>query len=337
MITRREAAAFLGFGMAAAALRPARAGEAVRPFQDWASLDALFEDAREAWRVPGFAIAIVRDGAVAYARGFGHRDEARTQAVTPRHAFRCASTTKAFTSASAAILAAEGALDWDEPARTYLPGFRMAGGPAYDSIGLRDMLSHRTGLARHDLVWSNAPGLTREALLRRLPHLDVVAPPRAKHLYNNLMFMLAGHAVERVAGVAWEEFVRTRIFDAIGMARSNLSTDEMGRDGDHAIGHALDEARRPVAIPLRPADAIGPAGAVNSTVRDMAEWIRLQLGQGTLGSVRLWGPAEAEAMHEPLIGTGGKPDFPEFGRGFYGLGCAWTAIAAGCAWRTAAT
>jgi CubicO group peptidase (beta-lactamase class C family) len=323
VITRRQGlAAFganallgIGSGMAARPRTTPRASQC-----QWAWYEAYLDKARSDWRAPGLAIAIVKDGAMVFSKGLGVANVERGTPVTADTLFGIGSTTKAFTAAGIAMLVDQGKLDWGAPVRHYLPSFQLGHGDDYASASLRDMMSHRTGLARHDLLWYNNKALTRANLLARLPYLDTYAPLRASYQYNNLMVMLAGHALEQVAGQSWEAFTKARILAPLGMERSGLSLEEMARDGNFANGHRLRDGVTPYSIPLRPEDPIGPAGALNTSVNEMAKWVALQLGRGTLGGLKLFSAGQSNAMWEPLISTGGVPSSPELTRGFYGLG-----------------
>jgi CubicO group peptidase (beta-lactamase class C family) len=325
MVNRRQAIKWLGLGVTSAIGFTPHAVQAARKrattTQDpWAEYDAYLDKARQDWRVPGFGFAIIRDGATVYSKGFGVANVDTGQAVTADALFNIGSTSKAFTAAGVAMLVDQKRLDWDAPVRTYLPGFQLGQGDAYASTSLRDMLSHRTGLGRHDLLWYNNKDMTREGLLARLPYLETWAPLRAKYQYNNLMYMLAGHALERVAGTTWEEFTKSAIFSPLGMSRSSLSFDDMARDSNFCHGHRLRPDNSQYSIPLRPEDPIGPAGAVNSSVNEMAKWVAVQLAKGGSGSTRLFSAAQSTQMWEPLVPAGGVPSSPELTRGYYGLG-----------------
>lgn len=323
MISRRQGLATLGLGLMSSTLVGMSNGHA-RTLRNvpapWDWYDAYLERARADWRAPGLAIAIVQDGVTTYAKGFGLANVERGTPVNADTLFGIGSTSKAFTAAGIAMLVDQGKLDWDSPVRRYLPGFQLGQGDDYASVSLRDMMSHRTGLARHDLLWYNNKSLTRADLMARLPHLDTYAPLRASYQYNNLMVMLAGHALEKVAGVSWEEFTKTAILSPLGMTRSGVSLEAMARDGNFANGHRLRDNLSPFSIDLRPEDPIGPAGGVNTSANELAKWVALQLGRGTHNGVRLYSPAQSNAMWEPIVMAGGVPASPELTRGYYGLG-----------------
>ncbi|MDP2005180.1 MAG: serine hydrolase [Rubrivivax sp.] len=320
MSTRRHALAWTAGSLLAAAGARAWAQPAGAKVDPLADLDGWLEAQRIAWRVPGLAVALVQDGQVIYLKGFGFRDAAQSLPVNTETIFRGGSVTKAFGAATVAMLVDEGRMSWDAPVTTYIPELRFAGGDAYSAVSLRDMLSHHTGLPRHELLWYNNQSLTRQALVARLPHLEMTAPLRTRYQYNNLMVVLAGLAVERVTGQRWETFTRSRLLAPLGMTRVNLSALEMAADANHAVGHTRNGARKPVPVPLRHDPLLGPAGAVNASIGEFARWVQLQLGRGQFEGRRLLSPAAMAAMWEPLVATGPVPARADAPRSHVGLG-----------------
>jgi CubicO group peptidase (beta-lactamase class C family) len=320
MSTRRHALAWTAGGLLAASGARLWAQPAKATADPLAELDAWLEAQRIGWRVPALAVALVRDGQVVYLKAFGFRDAARSLPVDTETIFRGGSVTKAFGAATVALLVDEGRMSWDVPVTTYIPELRFAGGDAYGAITLRDMLSHRTGLPRHELLWYNNQRLTRQALVARLPHLEMSAPLRSRYQYNNLMVVLAGLAIERVTGQTWEAFTRSRLLAPLGMTRVHLSAPEMAADANHAVGHTRDGARQLVPVPLRHDPLLGPAGAVNASIGEFAKWVQLQLGRGRFEGRRLLSPAAMAAMWEPLVATGPAPAQADAPRSHVGLG-----------------
>src|SRR5215468_6078573 len=195
--------------------------------------DGFVEQVMKDWKVPGLAVAVVKDGKVIYAKGFGYRDVKKGLKVTPDTLFAIGSCSKAFTATAMAILADEGKLDWDKPVRNYLPDLMLHDGYATEHIRPRDLVTHQSGLPRHDMVWYGSP-LSRKELYDRLRYLEPSRPLHAKYQYNNLMFMTAGLLVERLSGVTWEQFVRTRILDPLGMKNTNFSVSDSEKSSDFA-------------------------------------------------------------------------------------------------------
>jgi CubicO group peptidase (beta-lactamase class C family) len=165
--------------------------------------DSFLEEAIKAWEVPGLAIAIVKNGEVIMTQGFGLRDVAHKLPVTPKTLFAIGSCTKAFTTFVMGTLVDEGKLDWDTPVRTYIPELQLHDRVATELLTPRDLVTHRSGLPRHDMVWYNAK-LSRKEVVGRLPYLEPTATIRNKFQYNNIMYMTAGYLVDRLTGGTWK-------------------------------------------------------------------------------------------------------------------------------------
>ncbi len=283
------------------------------------TIDALIEPALDGWRVPGLAVAIVQGDEV-WLKGFGYRDLERKLPVTPDTLFVGASTTKAFAAFGAGILVDQGKLDWDTPVDRYLPEFELFDRQTSAQVTLRDMLSHRTGLPRHDYVWYGNPAMTQQHLVASLASLELSQPLRSRWQYNNMMYLTAGYLIESVSGQTWEAFTRQQIFQPLGMTRSNFSVDDMARDKNAAKAYMENAEREVINIPLRQASNIGPAGSINSSARDYARWLRVNLNGGRIGDRQILAAATVDELHYPHITVRGKPEFAEFSHMHYALG-----------------
>jgi len=260
------------------------------------AIDAYAAKARAEWGAPGLALAIVRNDSVIFARGYGV-GQAGGRAVDENTLFAIGSSTKAFTTAALAMLADAGKFQWDDRAAPYLPGWQLGDPWVTREITIRDLVAHRVGLDRADFIWSGTD-FTRDDILRRQRYIGTNASFRLKFGYNNHMFLAAGTIVERLSGKTWDAFVRERIFDPLGMRRSNSSTKAFGSDPNVATPHARvgDSA---VAIPWHNIDNIAPAGSINSSAREMAEWVRFQLANGKWRGQQLVSERNMDEMHSP--------------------------------------
>ncbi|HBL27047.1 MAG TPA: serine hydrolase [Acidobacteria bacterium] len=257
----------------------------------------------ETWKVPGLALAVVRDGKVVLVEGYGVRDREKNLPVTAETLFAIGSSSKAFTTAALGMLVDEGKIEWDKPVRTWLPDFKLHDPFATERMTPRDLSSHRSGLPRHDLMWYGTSA-TRAELFSRLGDLEPSADFRTKWQYQNLMFLTAGYLVEKVAGKTWEDFIRERLFTPLGMTASNLSIAEMEKVENRSLGYQEKDEEEGGALevmPYRPIDAIGPAGSINSNVVDMAKWVQFQLGDGTWEGKTLLNRATLDELHRPVI------------------------------------
>ncbi len=286
-----------------------------------AGFDEFVQSAMKSWGVPGLAIAIVKDGKVVLAKGYGLRNIQANLPVTPDTIFAIGSSTKAFTTMAMGILVEEGKLAWDEPVTKYLPRFALKDEVAGRRMTPRDLVTHRSGLPRHDLVWYNAK-LSRPELVARLAYLEPNEDFREKFQYQNLMFLTAGHVTAEVAGASWEDVIRTRILEPIGMTNSNFAVSESQKSRDFATPYTLKD-KIALDIPFRVIDAMGPAGSINSSVNDMSKWLQLNLGGGTIGGKRIVAARQVEDMHRPQMVIQTFPGLfedPEIQQPSYGLG-----------------
>ena len=276
------------------------------------------------WNVPGVAISIVKDGETVLAEGFGFKDLENKKPMTPNTVLPIGSASKSFTSMSAAILVEEGKMEWDTPVNQYIPAFKMFDPVATAHISVRDMLCHRGGMPRHDLMWavSTHTSFTRKNLIHRLRHLENNAGFREKSQYQNHMFATVGYAVEKVAGVTWEEFVKERIMTPLGMNDSNFSVADSQKTADYGLPYRHDKDKNIKPATFMELGAPGPAGNINSTVNDMAKWMKLILGKGTFGDTTLVKEETVKEMHRPHMHHTIMPfEFPELL--FPSLGLGW--------------
>ena len=259
--------------------------------------DEYAEKARQAWEVPGMAIAVVKDDKIVFARGYGVRKVGDATPVDEKTQFAIGSSSKAFTSAAIAILVDEGKLKWDDRVTKYLPEFETYDPYVTRELTIRDLLTHRSGLERGDQLWYGTEN-SREEILRRTRYIKPTWSLRSTFGYQNLMYLAAGQVVEKVTGKTWDQFVAERIFAPLGMTSSNTSISAFKNGDNVSTPHSkVDESI--VAIPWRKIDNIGPAGSINSNVVDMANWVRLQLAGGTFDGKKVFGAAVAKEMHTP--------------------------------------
>ena len=294
-------------------------GAAVDPATKLAGIDELIDGALEKWQVPGLAVAVIADGKVAYAKGFGQRNVEQNLPMTADTLLPIGSITKSFTTLLMGMLVDEGKLDWDKPVRVYVPEFRTADDALAAQLTPRDLVTHRTGLPRHDLVWYNNQDLTRTQIVERLAYLGTSEGLRTRYQYNNLMFLAGGFLVEEITGKKWEDVARERIFTPLGMTRSTFWDYEAEKDADHARGYR-EKDDKILLMPFREVGNMGPVGSISSSANEMAKYAMLQLNRGKFGDKQLVQPATIREMHTPQMAVSALPEQPEVGPATYGLG-----------------
>jgi CubicO group peptidase (beta-lactamase class C family) len=235
------------------------------------------------------AIAVVMDDEIVLAHGFGMADLEENTPVTPETIFAIGSATKAFTSTLVGMMVDEGKMNWDDPVTRYLPYFTLnvESDDEKAEVTLRDVLSHRTGFTRMGLLFANGK-VPIEEILHDATMAEPFAKFREKFYYSNVMYMSAGVAAGKAAGTDWQTLVAQRIFRPLGMDSTTTSVSMAQTDPRLSLGYLWDEDLMVYEHrPMRPVDNIAPAGAINSNVLDMAQWVRLQLGEGEYDGQRL--------------------------------------------------
>jgi CubicO group peptidase (beta-lactamase class C family) len=272
------------------------------------------------WKVPGLAIAVVQNGQMVYSHGFGLGDVKSNLPVTPKTIFAIGSISKSFTSLSMGILNDEGKLDWDKPIRQYLPEFQMYDPVAGERMTPRDLISHRVGMAGHDLVWYSSD-FSREELVHRLRFLQSDHDFRSGYRYNNMLVVTAGYLVGKISGQTWEDFVRQHIFQPLQMNSSNFSVFESQKSSDFAQPYHKDEHTGIVSeTPFHPLSPVGPAGSINSNVEDMARYAIFQLGKGKVGEHQIVSEANLTLNHTAQVPMPAGLPSKEIGPRSYAMG-----------------
>ena len=270
-------------------------------------------------KVPGASIVIVKDKDVIFSKGFGFRDVDGKLPMTADTLMAIGSSTKAFTAFTLGTLVDQGQVEWDKPVRNYIPWFRLYDAQAGERLTPRVLVTHRSGLPRHDLVWYNNRTATREDLVRRLAYLPPTADLREKWQYNNMMFLTAGFLVETLTGKTWEDSVRTLVFDPLGMSRSNFSVLESQKDKDFALPYDERDGKI-VKIPFRDISLVGPAGSINSSANEMSRWVTVHINGGKFGDKQVIGANTLADLHTPYMTTGGVSTRPDITAADYALG-----------------
>ena len=261
------------------------------------NFDKAAREAMAAWHFPALAMAVMQDDKVVFLKAYGVKELGKPEPASVDTLFQIGSTTKAFTTTAMAMLVDEKKLNWDDPVRQHIDYFHLSDPCADSLVTLRDIVSHRTGLSRHDELWDNS-GLSRDEILHRVAGLKLSKPIRTTYQYNNIMFMAAGEVVAAASKTSWDDFVRTRIFEPLAMTHTRTAFANWAAS-DHATGHAfLHGATKP-----RAADDdtnLGPAGTIMSSAHDMAQWLRFQLAGGVIDGKRLVSEESLKETRAPL-------------------------------------
>lgn len=254
------------------------------------------------WNIAGAGVGLVYKDKLIFAKGYGYRDYGQKLPVTPNTLFQIASNTKLFTAISVGLLVNQGKLNWDLPIRKYVPSIEFYNDDLNNSVTIRDMLSHRTGISRHDMIWYKSD-FSRKELFERLKYLEPSQPLRQGFLYNNLMYTATGYIVELLSSKTWEDFVKENIFNPLEMKNTVFTVKEMEENTDHGVPY--NEKRDTTILYRIPIyedqQAIGPAGSIISNIEDMSNWLIALINNGRFNSKQIIPANIIQATLEPTL------------------------------------
>jgi CubicO group peptidase (beta-lactamase class C family) len=243
------------------------------------AVDAIVADALRTFQVPGAAVAVVRRNDVLVLKGYGRRSIDANAPVTPDTIFPLASCTKQFTTTLLAMLVDEGVVGWDDPVKKLYPAFKLSDPNANELLTLRDLITHRTGLNGHDLLWYRAPW-NIDHTLKQVPLLPLDYPFRGGYRYNSITFMAAGRIAEKVGKAKWEKLIQDRICEPLEMKNVYFTTKDIPKNADRALGHKLNKAGKVERMPVYEIQEPNPSGSLNMTARDLAAWLQFHITDG---------------------------------------------------------
>jgi CubicO group peptidase (beta-lactamase class C family) len=287
-------------------------------------LDKTLKSLQEATQAVGFSVAIVQGDKIIYAKGFGYKDLEIILKVDEHTLFPIGSTSKAFTTALLGIMEDEKDLKFTDSPKKYLPELEFYNTDLNNNITIKDMVSHRTGLPRHDLSWYLFPTESKDSLLARVKHQKPFTEIRTQWYYNNFMYLAQGLITEKLTGKSWEDNIRERFFKPLQMQTSNLTIKELEASANVSKGYVLEKFSTSKLTPYYNIAAISPAGSINSSASEMANWIKIWLNDGKFNNTQVLPENYVKKAINPLIlvGNGIVDDkFPDQHLNSYGY--AW--------------
>jgi CubicO group peptidase (beta-lactamase class C family) len=279
--------------------------------------DSYMEQTLKEWNTPGIGVGIVVNGKLVFAKGYGYRDYEKKLPFTPTTLFQIASNSKLFTAVSAGMLVEEGKLTWDKPIRESVPTIQFYNDQLNNSVTLRDMLAHRTGVTRHDSIWFRSP-FTRKELFDKLKYLEPQEPLRETFLYNNLMYAAVGQIIELKSGKTWEQFVRERILTPLDMSTTTYTIADMTQHPDHGVPYRekRDSFELYKIAYYEDTEGIAPAGAIISNIDELSHWLIALMNDGKYNGKQILPANALKATLQPAIGL---PNFLGEALGYWEL------------------
>lgn len=288
-----------------------------------AGLESELDKILEVTKAAGFAVAIVEGDKMIYSKGIGYRDYENKIPVDANTLFAIGSSSKAFTSSILGLLRHEDKLSFDDSPIKYIPELKFYNDDMNNNITIKDMMCHRTGLPRHDWSWYLFPTYNKDSLLQRVEYQEPFTGIREQWYYNNFMFLAQGVIAERITGKSWEENVRVRLFEPLGMVRSNLDIVALEQSTNSALGYELKQDSIITKMDYYHIAAMSPAGSINSSVNEMSNWVITWINNGKFKDEEILPEAYvSEAMSAQMVVGGGLPDedFPDVHFANYGYG-----------------
>jgi len=279
-------------------------------------LDQYIQNTMQDWKIPGLAIAIAKDNKIIFIKGYGVLKVGNPNKINENTIFAIGSCTKSFTATALGILVDEGKISWDDKVQHHLANFQVADPYITKELTIRDILSHRSGLDPSDTLWS-IMNLDSKAILQRLCYIKTIAPLRSSWIYNNIFYLVAGEIITAASKTSWHDFIKTRLFMPLGMINSFTCSKEIQNLNNIASCHFYDDAKEEiVAIPWKNIDNIAPAGAIASSIADMAKWLLFNLD---CNNEKLLSFSSHQELYSPQIARPETPMLPSK-INFYGLG-----------------
>jgi len=254
----------------------------------------------DAWEVPGLAVSVVKDGKVVFSEVYGVRNTEIGEKVDPETLFAIGSTTKALTAYCIALLVDEGKLSFTDKVIDHITEFQLDDPYVTRELQIRDLLTHRAGLANADYLWMMT-GFTTEEILDRMKYAEPAYSFRSDYIYQNIMYAAAGEIIHRVSGKPWREFMQERIFDPLNMKHTIAKTgllDQSPLSSNHVTPHnKSEEGVKPIDFMV--ADQIGAAGSVWSSIDDMTKWMKFLLDSAKIEGKRQLSGKVFEELFKP--------------------------------------
>ncbi|HWU77802.1 MAG TPA: serine hydrolase [Rhodanobacter sp.] len=262
-------------------------------------LDAYVHQTMQQWQVPGMAVAVVKDGKVVLARGYGVRELGKPDKVDADTLFDIGSNTKSFTAAALGTLVTAGKLDWDAHVADHISDFRLRSPYVTQQLTLRDLLSHRSGYCDPGMWYTS----DASDVIRRMRYQQPDYAFRAHFCYNNIMYLTAARFIPAVTGESWDQYVAGHLFKPLGMTRTVTTDAEVAASSDVAMPHGMVDGK-PAVIRRYWAhnmDLMSPVGGINSSANDMSRWLLMLLADGSYNGKTVLDKAVVAAMETPQI------------------------------------
>lgn len=286
------------------------------------SLDLQIHQVINDFEIPGLSIGVVRNDSIIFSKGYGNLEIPKERKVDENTIFGIGSISKSFTALTLGILVDEGKIDWDDKVKEYLPYFELYAPYVTDNFTIRDLLTHRSGLkdVSGGTLWYHSD-YSREEIIKRLKYLEPESSYREKPAYQNVMYVVASEIVNKVSGMSWDDFVKTRVFDKLKMNNTTSLSKEREANTNLAQPHIWNEDYKKVAIIQEKGDNLAPGGFIYSSAIEMSNYMRLMLNNGVFENDTIVSPTIIKEIFKPQIiypiGSPFNNEFSSYGFGWW--------------------
>ncbi len=287
------------------------------------SLDKYIQREMKKWKVPGLAVAVVKDGKVIVSKGYGIRDITKPEEkVDENTLFQIASNSKAFTATSIALLAYQKRLSLNDKVTRWMPGFKLKDPFATEDARIRDLLCHRLGFETFQSDLFNWGGdQTRKEIIANLRNVEPVYSFRSHYGYCNAGFLTAGEIIPLVTDTTWDDFLKYHFFQPLKMNHTSTTWNGIHFDKNACLPYTLVEGNLE-GMPFVNVDNLGPAASINSSVNDLSHWLLMQLDSGRYEGKRIvpFSVLQTTRTSNTIVHDQSNPYFPSKHFQTYGLG-----------------
>ena len=288
------------------------------------NIESVLNEVLESTKAPGFSVAVIDRNEIIYSKGFGYSDHENKIPASPNTIYAIGSCTKAFTTSILGILKNQEQLSFDDSPIKHIDGFSFFNDEMNGAITLKDLMRHSTGLPRHDLAWYLFPENNKANLVNKIKYQEPFNDVREKWYYNNFMYLLQGIIAEEITGKSWEENVAELIFEPLKMETTFSDINGLRNNNEAAIGYELIDGHTSKKMDYYDLRGISPAGSINSTVLDMANWLKAWINGGQFDGIQVLPSTFVnEAISSQMIISGGLPSKEHADLHFSNYGFGW--------------
>ncbi len=297
---------------------PAQTDTAARSQRDaiYDNIDSYARKVRKDWNIPGYALAVIKDGEVVLAKGYGEKMRGKKNPVDANTVFQIGSVSKSFTAALMSMMVDEGKVRWEDKVKDILPEFELFDKEIEAEVEVRDLMTHKLGFRSQVGTYFPNAGYDRDDVMKMMSLVEPVYGLRERVTYNNMSFLWAMRIIENLSGMSWEENLRIRIFEPLGMTSASCNGEGFLASENVAAQYDVSRGRDSARVSLITGEGralhwlgvVGPAGGINCSVSDLAKWAEFHRNMGIADGTRIISRRQMEYLHTGRSITSQTPE-----------------------------